>query len=111
MSAPIGDAVFVPLTAANLKPKHIYLRRAERLIPQDAIGGPNRHRASDTPVTVTFEPGRTISTDVAGDKMILRDRSGVRDFLERSGAKVGDDVCIERTGPRHLRFSLKKRLV
>ena len=40
--------------------------------------------------------------------MILRERSPVREFFERSGAEVGDKVRIARVGERAFEFTLKR---
>lgn len=109
-SGSIGSAVFIELTGGNLRNNHIYLHKASHLIPPDAIGGGNRRAAAPGTVSVTFEPGMTVETDIAGDKMIFRTRGPVRDFLARSGASEDDEVCIEHDGPRSLRVSLKRKV-
>lgn len=103
--APASDAVsldhaLVEVTAGNLKNNHIYLRSAARLFPDDTIGGGNRHAAGRGALRVSFVPGQTVETDIAGDKMILRNRAAVGDFFRRAGAEPGDTVCIERWGER-----------
>lgn len=90
----------IRLTEGNLKNNHIYLRTAWHLFPDDAVGGGNKDTVGRRPIRVTFEPGQTVETDIAGDKMILRNRGAVGDFLQRSGAAPGDTVCIERRGER-----------
>lgn len=95
----------ISLTAGNLRNAHIYLRGARHLLPEDAIGGSNAD-AAGTPLTVKFVPGSTIKTDIAGDKMIFRNRAAVRQFFERSGAGAGDAVEISCSGPRQLQICL-----
>ena len=89
----------ITLTDANIKYGHIYVRSIRDLLPEDAIGGGNK-AAAGVPITVVFEPGKTIKTDIAGDKMIFRDRSAVRDFLERSNLKGGQEIELEAQGDR-----------
>lgn len=96
----------VQLTGGNIRNGHIYLRRARHLLPDDVIGGPNAQAAAARLLTVTFEPGPTTTTDVAGDKMILRHRGPVREFFQAAGAREGDEAVIERTAPYSLRISL-----
>ena len=96
----------VPLTNGNVNNHHFYLRSCAHLIPDGGVGGKNKSEAGAS-FTVTFDPGMTVETDVDGAKMILRDRSGVRDFFKRSGAAAGDDVILERTGPRSLLVRLQ----
>jgi hypothetical protein len=98
----------VALTAGNLRNFHIYLRSFEALIPEGGIGGSNATELG-TPFTVVFQPGSTIETDVAGDKMILRDRRAVRAFFEATAADVGDVAVIERTGDRTLSVWLEQK--
>jgi hypothetical protein len=96
----------IRLTGGNIRNGHIYLRQARHLLPEDVIGGPNATAAASSLLTVTFDPGSTISTDVAGDKMILRQRGPVREFFALSGAVENDDAHVERTGIYSLRISL-----
>jgi len=98
----------VTLTAGNLRNFHIYLRSFEALIPDGGIGGSNA-RELGTPFTVVFQPGSTIETDVAGDKMILRDRKAVREFFEATAADVGDVAVVERTDDRKLSIWLEQQ--
>ncbi len=99
-------SAIVQLTGGNIRNGHIYLRRARHLLPDDVISGPNAEAAAPSQLIVTFEPGPTITTDVAGDKMILRQRGPVREFFADAAAREGDDVIIERTGPYSLRIAL-----
>lgn len=95
----------IPLTDGNVRNGHIYLRSAERLLPADCIGGPNKDVAGRT-IHVRFDPGMAIDTDVAGDKMIFRARGPMRDFFERTGAKGGDSVRLARVAERSYRLTL-----
>jgi hypothetical protein len=97
----------ITLTGGNIRRYHFYLRHCRSLIPPGAIGGKNKSDLGQ-PITVRFEPGQTIETDVAGDKMIFRNRGAVRDFLENSAAAEGDVVVVERTGDRVLEVRLEK---
>jgi hypothetical protein len=106
MVATIGR---VKLTAGNLRNFHIYLRSCADLIPQGGVGGSSANERG-VPFTVAFQPGSTIETDVAVDKMILRDRGAVRAFFEAAAADVGDVAVIERAGPRELSIWLEERV-
>jgi hypothetical protein len=97
---------FVELTGGNIRNGHVYLRKVRHLLPDEVIGGPNAQAAAVRLLTVTFEPGSTITTDVAGDKMILRQRGPVREFFQAAGACEGDKAFIERTAPYSLKISL-----
>jgi hypothetical protein len=89
----------IRLTDGNIRNGHIYLRTARDLFPEDAIGGSNRLNAGE-PIVVRFEPGREVETDIAGDKWILRERAGVRDFLETTQSSGGDEIEVEAVGNR-----------
>jgi hypothetical protein len=105
-AAGAGESGIVRLTGGNIRNGHIYLRKVRHLLPDDVVGGPNAEATAPNLLTVAFAPGPTITTDVAGDKMILRQRGPVREFFRASGARENDDVTVERTGPYSLRISL-----
>jgi hypothetical protein len=97
-SAP-GQWADIPLTQGNLNNHHFYLRAAVSLLPKDSIGGKNKDEPG-RPIQVSFQPGQMVETDVDGGKMILRSRSPIRDFFERSGCAAGDAVRITRVAER-----------
>jgi hypothetical protein len=96
MSTLVGSVV--ELTDGNVRNHHIYLREISWL-PPSVIGGTNAGDPADEELTVSFVPGRTVQTDIAGDKMIFRERSAVKDFFERVGAAGGTRIVVELTGP------------
>jgi hypothetical protein len=104
---PAGIGRRVELTSGNLRHSHVYLRSILDFFPSDAIGGSNKTGVAARNLRVTFDPGGTIETDIAGDKGILRARGGtLRRFFEDSGASPGDTVEIIRTGPYAYTFTL-----
>lgn len=106
-SANAAEWVDIVLTDGNIRNGHFYLRAAARLLPADCIGGSNKSQLGAN-IRVRFEPGTLAETDIAGDKMILRARAQVRDFLARSGAKAGDSVRFGRTGHHDFVATLKR---
>ena len=102
MGNPVGSVI--ELTEGNVRNHHIYLRGMSWL-PASAIGGGNATDAAADQLTVTFSPGQTVRTDVAGDKMIFRERGAVRDFFERVDAKGGTRLVLELTGPLSVHVS------
>jgi hypothetical protein len=99
----------VELNAPNIRHSHIYLSSIIDFFPRDAIGGSNKSQIAPKLLTVTFDPGKVVQTDIAGDKKILRVHSSVlRDFFDRACAKPGDVVEIERTAPYAYTFSLRR---
>lgn len=99
--------VRIVLTAGNIRNHHFYLRNCPEIIPEGGLGGNNKSQPGVT-FTVRFEPGSTVQTDVAADKMIFRDRKATRDFLERSAAEEGDLVILEQVGTREVAVRLEK---
>lgn len=87
----------VPVTEGNLRNNHLYLPLD--FFPEDAIGGANFSMVAPKTVSVTFDPGETIKTDIDGTKRILRDRSAIRRFFARGDFEEGDVVRISRVGP------------
>jgi hypothetical protein len=109
-SAPTASTAWVdiPITQGNVDNSHIYLRGAEALLPKDAIGGRNEQRAAKRRIRVRFDPGDTVDTDIAGDKMILRKRSPVTTFFKQSGAKGGDVVRLTRVSSHEFVITLRR---
>lgn len=109
-SPPLADdlaGIRIPLSGGNLRNGHFSLRPARHLLPADSIGGSSKAEAG-RPVQVTFTPGFTVGTDIAGDKMILRERGAVRDFYQRTGAEEGDAILLRRTGERGFTVTLAR---
>lgn len=106
----MADAgVWVELTDANIRHNHIYLRKVLPFFPEESIGGSNHSAASIETITVQFDPGEKVETDLAGDKKFLRERGAVGDFFRRTSAKGGDLVLITRISSRNFKFELIKR--
>ncbi|ANC90827.2 hypothetical protein A6A40_02310 [Azospirillum humicireducens] len=106
--APPVDSHIVHLTKGAIDNGYIRLTNALGLFPNDAIGGSNTATMAKGTVTVAFDPGPTVTTDVDGSKMILRDRGGTRAFFTSAGAMPGDQVLLERMAPRQIRIRMLK---
>lgn len=89
-----GDTRAVTITGGNLRNSHIYLPL--EFFPADAIGGKNKAEAAPRQLTVSFEPGQTVSVDIDGSKRIFRSRPPVADFFIRAQIQEGDVVLIRR---------------
>jgi hypothetical protein len=96
MAGTVGSVV--ELTDGNVRNHYIYLRDMPWL-PAVAIGGSNSSDPAGKRLEVTFSPGRTVETDIAGDKMIFRERSAVREFFSMINAVEGTRLIVEKTGP------------
>ncbi|WP_081531610.1 hypothetical protein [Rhodovulum sp. P5] len=97
----------VRLSGGNVRNNHFYLRGMPWL-PPEVIGGPNASSAAAEKLTVVFSNGQCIQTDVAGDKMILRDRGAVRKFFSDIKAQDGTEILIELVSPKEIHVSPKK---
>ena len=98
MKSTPSSAASLRLTGGNIRNNHFYVKGHEEFTPPGTVGGPNTVARAANSITVTFVPRETIETDIAGDKMILRNRSAVGDFFERISAKEGDRIVVEYDG-------------
>lgn len=89
--------ITIEITQGAIKNNYLGLTRHLDFFPRDAIGGPNLDTAGRA-LEVDFGRGLTVTTDIADDKGIFRERSAVRRFLTREGATVGSRVRIRRLG-------------
>lgn len=94
-----GQWADIPLTQGNINNKHFYLRAAVSLLPKDCIGGNNKSIPGRS-ITVRFEGGASVETDIDGDKMILRRRAPIGEFFARSGCRSGDTLRFTRIADR-----------
>ncbi|WP_265545502.1 hypothetical protein [Roseomonas mucosa] len=104
-----ADAVEIRLTGGNIRNGHFYLHSVKHLLPADVLGGSNSSAAAPSRLQVTFDVIGPIETDVAADKMILRERSAIRRFFEQTGAKEGDFLLFERISSHEFRISLRRK--
>lgn len=106
-SARFNPYVDIVLSGGNIRNNHFYLRTVRSMLPADSLGGA-RQALAGVPITVHFEGGVTVETDVASDKMILRARSAVGDFFERTGCVEGDVVRFTRLAEREFRVERRQ---
>jgi hypothetical protein len=89
----------VTLTQGNINNNHICLTTALDLIPKDAIGGKNKLEPAPKKLEVNYlGVSESVTTDVAGDKNIFRERKCVKDFFNLHQLVSGSKVVIEKTG-------------
>lgn len=105
----LTSGIRIPLSGGNLRNGHFSLRAARHILPEDSLGGGNRDEAGK-PITISFQPGRPIETDIAGDKMILRERGAIRAFFAATCAQEGDAVVLRRTGERTFSVNLARSI-
>jgi len=116
MFAEFGMTVYESkLTTGNFtlegKRPHIYITSFYKKLPADVFDGTSVY--TPAPRTVRLEFG-TLTTDtfVTTDKKgrprtFFQDRSFVREFFSRTGAKPDDVVLFEEVNPYHFRLSLR----
>ncbi|MFC3118893.1 hypothetical protein [Jhaorihella thermophila] len=97
------------LTEGNIKNNHFHVRSFIDKFPADAIGGSNAAQKAPREVVVDWGGETPVMTDIDGQKKFFRARGWIRSFFERTGARAGDVVCVEQTGPYAYRVSLEKR--
>jgi hypothetical protein len=91
------SVVFVELTDGMLKGGYVAFKRADLrdFFPCDAVGGSGRDTGEGRKLRLHMQGfERMVVTDLAGDKMILRDRSWLKPFCKLHGLKVGDRIRI-----------------
>ncbi len=89
--------VVIPVTEACLVYNLLYLSGAIKMnfFPREVIGGSNSAHAGRE-VFVRPEKGREFYSDIAGDKKIFRNRSGVACFFREAGVQAGDCVLLKK---------------
>jgi hypothetical protein len=92
------EAVVVEVMEGNVANRHIDLRGAFGLFPDDCLGGSNAASAG-RPITVSFG-AETAATDIDEANAIFRERGAVRRTFESEAVVASDLLLIERTGPR-----------
>ncbi|PWK61977.1 hypothetical protein C7455_1012 [Roseicyclus mahoneyensis] len=98
----------VEITQGNIDHNHIYLRSFFEKFPADAIGGSNRASAALREIAVDWGGDAIVMTDLDGAKRFFRKRGWIREFFERTGAKAGESVLVEQTGPYSYRVSMSR---
>ncbi|KQQ15546.1 hypothetical protein ASF59_14570 [Methylobacterium sp. Leaf121] len=113
-----GNVAHLPLSEANIANGHFYLRSILEFFPPEAVGGSDKTQTADQLLTVRYQPGLTVNTDIAGPNrdslqkrsshLFFRDRASIRDFFARSGARGGDTLIIQRDSPNIYTVTLEK---
>ncbi|CAO4172090.1 hypothetical protein [Methylorubrum aminovorans] len=113
-----GNVAHLPLSEANIANGHFYLRSILEFFPPEAVGGSDKTQTADRLLTVRYQPGGTVDTDIAGPNrgnlqkrsshLFFRDRASIRDFFARSGAQGGDTLIIRREPQNNYTVTLEK---
>ncbi len=93
------------------KRPHIYITPFCRKLPPDVFGGTGVRAPAPRSVRLEFGALRTdtfVPTDAKGrPRYFFQDRTFVRNFFARTGAKAGEVVLFEEVTPYHFRLSLR----
>ncbi len=85
-----------PLTDGAVTNGYLNVREHRDFFPADAVGGPSREAGAGVPIRCHFAGMEgVVETDIAGDKIILRDRGAVARFYAHHGLHAGDQVAIK----------------
>jgi hypothetical protein len=96
------------LTEGNIRHNHFYLRDFIQRFPSDLIGGSNKAARAPKEAIIDWGGPSPATTDIDGEKQFFRGRGWIKQFYESNGARPGDWVLVEETGPYRYTVRLKK---
>jgi len=97
----------IPLTAGNLRNRHIYTRIARHLFPPDVFGGATKKEAGN-PIVLKLDGGPEIETDIVGARGIFRART-FGAWFESQRARPGDCAVFTPIDSRTFFVSIEHR--
>lgn len=86
----------IPLTQGNLNNNHFYLTACLSMFPADSVGGRNQSAQATRSLRLNPIGGESLETDIDGEKKIFRKRGWVGEMFQRTKAKIGDYVVIQK---------------
>lgn len=101
----IGESV---LTQGNIDHNHIYLRDFFDRFPRDAVGGSNKEQKAARDISVVWEGGPLVVTDLDGSKKFFRARGWIGAFFRHYAAKPGYKVVVQEAMPYQYRLFLER---
>lgn len=102
----IGESV---LTQGNIDHNHIYLREFFDRFPRDAVGGSNKAARASRHISIMWEGGPLVVTDLDGSKGLFRARGWIGYFFRYNRARAGDRVIVEEDAPYSYRVRIADR--
>lgn len=96
------ESCTIRLTPAAHKHGNLYLSHCGKdFFPEDSFGESSAKKGPGTPVTLkVYGLESTISTDIAKDKKIFRQRGWVKKFVKVNNLNMNDTIIINRIAPR-----------
>jgi len=92
----IGESI---LTQGNIDHNHIYLREFFDRFPKGAVGGSNKAVSASREISITWDGGPLVITDLDGSKKFFRARGWIGSFFRHNAARPGDRVLSKRARP------------
>jgi hypothetical protein len=99
------------VTAGNLRNNHLSVRGHLDFFPPESLG-PSRKPTNGNGHTIELQLAglnETVTTDIATDKAIFRDRRWVRRFFSHHAVNSGDLLALERVNGHRYRLSPARR--
>jgi hypothetical protein len=92
------------VTQGNLRNRHLYLREAFDIFPENVFGGADASQSA--PQTIRVQWGsEMVETDIDRAKKIFRKRGWVGQFFDEARIQAGDRVLLEQLEPYTYRLS------
>jgi hypothetical protein len=104
------ESRIIQLTSSAHKYGNLYLSRCGKgFFPEDSFGESSAKKGTGTPVNLkVYGLESTISTDIARDKKIFRQRGWVKKFVKVNSLNTNDKVTINRIAPRRYLIAPEK---
>lgn len=97
------------LTQGNIDHNHIYLREFFSRFPKDAVGGSNKAEKASRDISIMWDGGPLVFTDLDGSKRFFRARGWIGSFFRYNRARAGDLVVVEEDTPYRYRVRIEGR--
>ncbi len=101
--------IFLTITQAEIDNNYLKISQHLEFFPSDSIGGSNKLSPAKKEISITFAGNDPVKTDIAGDKMIFRNRSWTAEFIRHYRLKAGDQIAIECQEPYRYFFYPKEK--
>lgn len=88
----------ITLTQGAVDHNYLSLTSIRDFFPTDAIGGSSKDDQALRKISIDWGDDCPIETDIAGDKMILRQRGWFGEFVSHFRLTAGDKVILTRHG-------------
>lgn len=96
------ESCTIQLTPSAHKYGNLYLSRCDKgFFPEDSFGESSKKKGRGTPINLkVYGLESTISTDIAKDKKIFRQRGWIKKLVEVNNLNTNDIIVINRITPQ-----------